>query len=49
VQPLLGGNREAARFGNRDEIAEVSQLHISCLTGMGSPAYKVFFKGTSAS
>ena len=27
VQPLLGGDREAALLGDRDEIAKVAQLH----------------------
>ncbi len=36
VQPLLGGDREAALLGDRDEIAKVAQLHnaIPCLPGM---------------
>ena len=45
VQPLLGGDRQAAFLGDRDEVAKVPQLHIPLHTWqVWYSAYKVFFR-----
>ncbi len=48
VQPLLGGDREAALFGDGDKIAKMTQLHVQAMpVRYGSWTYKVFFRGAS--
>ncbi len=41
VQTLLGGNREAALFGDGNEVAKVAQFHERYLSGMAQSC-KVF-------
>jgi hypothetical protein len=43
MQALLGRNREAALFGDRDEIAKMAKLH-SIPPGYGSELTKSFSK-----
>src|SRR5258708_20047001 len=51
VQPFLSRERQAALFGDRDEIAKVPRLHAGFhISRACPPAYKVFFpytRGTS--
>ena len=49
VKLLLGGNGQTACISDSNEVAEMPKLHhnLPCIAGMG-PAYKVFFKRTSA-
>ena len=44
VQPPLGGDRQAAFFGDRDEVTKMSQLHGAAhACEVWGPTYKVFF------
>src|SRR6476620_2698770 len=46
VQPLLGGERQASLLCDRNEIAQVPQLHSAFHISEACPsAYKVFFPG----
>ena len=48
VQPLLGGVREAALLGDRDELAQVAEFHACDAFEVWHGAYKVFFFPASA-